>query len=84
VILRASKTQIKGDFIEVLVHGQRTKRKLLPREGWEELETGFYVLSKTRKWVKPLFLLRKRGELVAYEGRMALERASSANEGEEE
>ena len=80
MLLRASKSQIQGEYIEVLVHGIKIKRKLLPRQGWEELEPGFYVLSKTRKWVKPLYLLRWRGTLEAYEGRMALPKERSEEE----
>ena len=75
--LRGGKWQAQGNYIEVRVTNWRgrVRKRLLPREGWEELEPGFWMLSATRLWIRPLFLLRKSGELRAYEGKDAAEAA---------
>ena len=54
----------------------RIRKRLLPREGWEEIEQGLYMLSSTARWVRPLFLVRKDGVLMGYEGREAAAEAA--------
>lgn len=68
--LKASKEQLQGDFLEVSVKDWRgrLKKRLLPREGWEELEKDLWLLSSTRNWVRPLFLRRENGTFTAFEG----------------
>lgn len=74
--LKAREEQLVGDFLDITVKDWRgrCKKRLLPQEGWEELEPGFYMLSKTRLWVRPLFLLRKKGTLFGFEGRETAEK----------
>lgn len=73
-----AKLALNDDFFEINVcsvtasGAKRVRKRILPRQGWEELEPNYWVLSCTRKWVCPLFMRRKveRGVVVysAYEG----------------
>jgi hypothetical protein len=54
------KPRSKTGFLDVSVRTWqgRIVRKLLPREGWQQISQDLWVLSKTKQWLRPLYLQR--------------------------